>query len=219
MLKLNARNYFQEGINCLAEEQYMRAYETFQEGLQALNNISSAGEGETTGYKHFFAGMIHYENAPKNSTLNPLEYLQALENYISAAENGLEHYYLYYYLGDAAAKIGIAGKHSPFHPVVRYLYQSFAIQSFVLSTNILAKLDPKGALAKRALHKATSLYTYHHKDAKQLTDAKNITSIFTEDVLTGKTACSKEEWHAFLLFMRKFLDPRTIPKPPRKMLL
>ncbi len=203
---LNIESYYNAGLQYLENQEYAKAYETFLEAVKSSHNNK-----ENLHLKYFCEGMIHYEKAPKSSeNKNPQEYLKALRCYLLAYDYGLEHFFLYYYLGDTAGKIGTGGKRNPFHKAVKYVYRSFGIQAFIRCTSILAEVKPESNLAQRALKKAATLNTVHHRYPRLLEEARNHTGELNEDILTGKKSCDNKEWNYFTNIMQNLLNPKLL---------
>lgn len=122
-------NYYLQGLSYLRNEEFLNARDNFEKAA----NLSEK-ERLLPDIGLFCRGMVWYEDAPDNYTGGkPTEYLNALECFIEALGHGYKGDYIYFYLGDTAAKLGGGKESNYFDEKSKFFYRLLAMQSYIKS--------------------------------------------------------------------------------------
>ncbi|KYD33080.1 tetratricopeptide repeat protein [Parageobacillus toebii] len=125
---IEINNYYLQGLKYLRNKEFLKARNEFDKAAKL-----SEKEQLLLDIGQFCRGMVWYEDAPNYTGGKPTEYLNALDCFINALINGFEGDYIYFYLGDTAAKLGGGQESNYFDEKSKFFYRLLAIQSYIKS--------------------------------------------------------------------------------------
>lgn len=125
---IEINNYYLQGLKYLRNKEFLKARNEFDKAAKL-----SEKEQLLVDIGQFCRGMVWYEDAPNYTGDKPTEYLNALDCFINALINGFEGDYIYFYLGDTAAKLGGGQESNYFDEKSKFFYRLLAIQSYIKS--------------------------------------------------------------------------------------